>query len=373
MQEGVVMKIGIITLSASDNCGSLLQTYALKKALEKYGDVEVINFSSKESHAMYDVPHYWGIKRLLNNKKIKLLTKGSNDYASFRHDFIGISGKEYLIEDLRDISDYYDVVVTGSDQVWNVQMQDFSEAFFLGWSNSKKVAYAPSLGGTHLKHSSNFATIKQWLEDFSFLSVREDIGRKCLEEVTRHEVQKVLDPTLILDEAEWNRIVEEPLIQGDYIFYYSWAYCEDSISQIVADTSKRLGIPVYVIDPRKWISRDPRKWNFKLYESTGPYVFLNLMKYAKRCYVESFHGMVFAYIFRKNYWLLDIHENIEELDTRLMEFVKLLGAQDRILTKFNVFTVDQDEAVEYGNNEILMGLRAESWKYLDLAFGEVES
>ena len=278
-----------------------------------------------------------------------------------------------MIEDLRDISDYYDVVVTGSDQVWNVQMQDFSEAFFLGWSNSKKVAYAPSLGGTHLKHSSNFATIKQWLEDFSFLSVREDIGRKCLEEVTRHEVQKVLDPTLILDEAEWNRIVEEPLIQGDYIFYYSWAYCEDSISQIVADTSKRLGIPVYVIDPRKWISRDPRKWNFKLYESTGPYVFLNLMKYAKRCYVESFHGMVFAYIFRKNYWLLDIHENIEELDTRLMEFVKLLGAQDRILTKFNVFTVDQDEAVEYGNNEILMGLRAESWKYLDLAFGEVES
>lgn len=29
------MKIGIMTLSASDNCGSLLQSYALKTILEK--------------------------------------------------------------------------------------------------------------------------------------------------------------------------------------------------------------------------------------------------------------------------------------------------------------------------------------------------
>lgn len=51
------MKIGIMTLSASDNCGSLLQAYALKRLLEgmKEHQVEVINFSTEQSHSMYDI------------------------------------------------------------------------------------------------------------------------------------------------------------------------------------------------------------------------------------------------------------------------------------------------------------------------------
>ena len=367
------MKIGIITLSASDNCGSLLQTYALKKTLEKYGYVEVINFSSKESHAIYDVPHYHGLKCILNNNKTRMLLKASRDYKVFRRRYIGIKGKEYHIGNLNEISDHYDVVVVGSDQVWNVQMGDFSEAFFLGWTNSKKVAYAPSLGGRHLRQSQNFEKIKLWLQEFSDLSVREDVGKKCLEEVTGRQVPKVLDPTLILDEIYWNQLVGAPLIKGDYIFYYSWAYCEDSTSQIVADTSKRLGIPVYVIDPRKWMSKNPQKWNFHLFERTGPHIFLNLMKHAKLCYVESFHGMVFAYIFKKNFWLLDTHERLEDLDSRLMEFVRLLDAQNRILTKYNVTEIDQTATVSYGNNELLSKLKGDSMRYLNQVFDEEEA
>lgn len=365
------MKIGIITLSASDNCGSLLQTYALMTALKRYGEVEVINFSSQESHAMYDVPHYCKIKRIICGKKIRVLSKASEDYSDFRKRCIGIDGKEYFADELKEISDCYDVVVVGSDQVWNVQMGDFSEAFFLGWTESKKVAYAPSLGGSHLRLSRDFEQIKKWLSDFAFLSVREEVGKHCLEEVTGREVPKLLDPTLILDENEWNRMVDEPLIKGDYIFYYSWAYCEASTSKIVSDAARRLGLPVYVIDPRKWLHRKPEKWNFTLLENTGPYVFLNLMKYAKICYVESFHGMVFAYVFRKNYWLLDTHAKMAEMDTRLMEFVNLLNAQGRILTPYNLSEVNQDEPVDYTYNEVLNQLKAKSWDYLNQVFSEV--
>ena len=365
------MKIGIITLSASDNCGSLLQTYALKILLKQYGKVDVINFSSKESHAMYDVPHYRGLKKIMYSHKIKSLVKASQDYSLFRRDYIGMSGKEYFIEDLEELSQKYDVVVVGSDQVWNVEMRDFSEAFFLGWTDVKKIAYAPSLGGKHLKLSKNFEQIKLWLKDISFISVREEEGRQCLEEVIGKKIPKVLDPTLIIDEKEWNCIVGEPLIKEEYIFYYSWAYCEDSTSKIVADTAKKLGLPVYVIDARKWFNKAPDKYCFKLYEHTGPFVFLNLMKYAKMCYVESFHGMVFAYIFKKNYWILDTHENISELDSRLMEFVNILGAKNRILTQYNVDKIDQEQSVIYDNNEDLEKLKAKSWEYLNQALSEV--
>ena len=364
------MKIGIITLSASDNCGSLLQTFALKNALEKYGEVEVINFTSKESHAMYDVPKYRGIKKIFYRDKIELLNKASKDYDFFRRDYIGIKGKEYFSEELSEISRKYDVVVTGSDQVWNVKMGDFNEAFFLGWAHSKKVAYAPSLGGRHLNLSDNFDKIKEWLNDFAFISVREEVGEKCLEEVTGKNIPKVLDPTLIVEERSWNEIVDQPLIKGDYIFYYSWAYCEDSTSKIVSDAAKKMSMPVYVIDARKWVKRDYQKWNFNLFENTGPHIFLNLMKYAKICYVESFHGMVFAYIFRKNYWLLDTHKDLSELDSRLMEFVNTLGAKDRLLTQYNCDDIDQTTPVEYGKNDVLEDLKNKSWEYLDQALGE---
>ena len=366
------MKIGIITLSASDNCGSLLQAYALKTVLKKYGDVEVINFSSRESHALYDVPRMGGLMKIKYRQEIKKIIKASREYSHFRRDFIGINGKEYFIEDLKEISHCYDVVVVGSDQVWNVQMGDFSEAFFLGWTDVKKVAYAPSLGRSHLKLSSDFEQIKKWLNGFSSLSVREEVGKQCLEEVTGGVVPKVLDPTLVIEEYEWNRIVDEPLIKGEYIFYYSWAYCEESTSIIVAETAKRLELPVYVFDPRKWLYRDPDKWGFFLYENSGPNTFLNLMKYAKICYVESFHGMVFSYIFKKNFWLLDTHEKLSELDSRLSEFVNLLGVQDRILNPYNVKTINQEKPVEYIENETLKDLRKKSWEYLDQAFREVQ-
>ena len=365
------MKIGIITLSASDNCGSLLQAYALKRLLEKYGDVEVINFSSEKSHVMYDVyPKGESlIRHILLSKRRKSIEHGKVGYETFRRDFLNMYGREYFSNDLYLVKDLYDVVVVGSDQVWNVQMGDFDEAFFCGWTNTKKVAYAPSLGGYHLKLSPNYTNIKKWVNSFDYLSVREEIGKKCLEEVTNKKVEKVLDPTLVIDEEIWEQIVGKPLIDGDYIFYYSWAYCEDETSQIVAEESKRVGMPVYVIDPRKWLNRNLNKWGFNLYAETGPQIFLNLMKYAKRCYVESFHGMVFAYIFRKNFWLLDTHNNMEDLDSRLMEFINLLGAQDRILTKYNVQDIDQSAPKKYENSDSLELLKLKSHNYLDRALG----
>ena len=52
-----------------------------------------------------------------------------------------------------------------------------------------------------------------------------------------------------------------------------------------------------------------------------------------------------------------------------MEFVELLGAQDRILTEYNVSNIDQEKPIEYSNNLLLKELREKSWEYLNSAFG----
>lgn len=49
----------------------------------------------------------------------------------------------------------------------------------------------------------------------------------------------VLDPTLLLSREEWNRTVGAPMVEGKYIFFYSWAYCDEEINEIVAEYAKR--------------------------------------------------------------------------------------------------------------------------------------
>lgn len=315
---------------------------------------------------MYDVPAPGNLlSALLCRQRNRALLAGKKGYDEFRKTQLGINGPEYLANDLDQLSASYDAVVVGSDQVWNVRMYDFDEAFFLGWTKSKKIAYAPSLGVAHLSLSPDFETIKQWLAEFHSLSAREEIGKKCLEEVTGRAVPKTLDPTLAIDSKIWDELAgDSPIIQGDYIFYYSWAYREPETSRIVSNESQRLGMPVYVIDPRKWQGRSPRKWGFSLLTDSGPMVFLNLMKYAKKVFVESFHGMVFAYLFRKDFWLLDTHENLCNMDTRLLEFVDLLGIRSRRLTKYNVARLDLNKRISYGENTRLNEMRAVSKNYL---------
>ena len=83
-------KVGIITLSSSDNCGSILQTYALQTVIkEKMNlDVEVINFTSKSSEDMYDIFPKWIYKhprslwyRLKNYSRLK---KNKDGYKLFK-------------------------------------------------------------------------------------------------------------------------------------------------------------------------------------------------------------------------------------------------------------------------------------------------
>lgn len=337
----------------------------------------MIHFSSESSHKIYDVPQINIVKQLLflfgfkRRQKYERLSKCKTAYEKFRINQLEMDNEELLPENLQSVKDKYDVVVVGSDQVWNVQMGDFDESFFAGWTSKKKVAYAPSLGGKDIRTAAKANQFIQWINEFAYLSVREEIGKKCLEEICDREITKVLDPTLLIEADEWRKLVGKPLIERNYIFFYSWAYCYDDLIEIVKCEKERLGMPVIVVDSRKWMNKDEKKYGFTLSEREGPLAFLNLMYYADRAFVESFHGMVFAYIFKKNFWLLDTHENLDDLDSRLMEFVDLLGAESRILTKFNYFKKDMEVKMDYLENTQLLSLQNISKNYIRKAMEDI--
>lgn len=363
------MNIGILTLAASDNCGSLLQAYATQTVLRsRYGlSPEVLDFRCIGSRDMYNIfPRPWAYPRKFLNSLLHFPTvyRQKRDYNAFRQDMLGMGGKRFLsVEELGRSSGTYDAVITGSDQVWNVNIPDFDSAYFLGWAGkARRIAYAPSLGGCDFSAYPDQAQLKAWLEDFDALSVRERTGQKALEAVTGKEVPILPDPTLLMAPSQWQAVPEEPLVKEPYIFYYSWAYEDEDMHRIVQQYAEAHKRKVYVIDAFKWLKKKPKDFGFTLSPLGGPQAFLNLMKYAEFAFVQSFHGVIFAHMMQKDFYLLD-NRSPDNMDHRLASILNLLDHRDRVARRYTDITADP---VDYSAEPpLLTQARAAGLSYLD--------
>lgn len=331
------MKIGILTLSASDNCGSLLQAYALQTVLEsRFGaTAEILDFRCENSREMYDLfsrkPWKYPRKTLNNLLHFPSVSRQKRDYESFRRNTLHATSRIFATaEDLASVAEDYDLLICGSDQVWNVNIPDFDPAYFLGWAGStRRVAYAPSLGGCDFSAFPDQNLLKTWLLDFSAVSTREQVGVECVKEVAGLDIPIVPDPTLLMTPAQWQAIPGAPLVKEPYIFFYSWAYEDEELNRVVQRYAEKRGLAVYVIDAFKWPRLKPKDFGFRMAPSGGPQTFLNLMKYADFAFVQSFHGVIFAHMMERNFYLLD-NRPVDAMDNRLASILRLLHAEDRV-------------------------------------------
>ncbi len=331
-------KAGIITLSASDNCGSLLQTFALQQYLsDALGlDIKVIDFESEESKKVYSIFPKGFFKHpkktLFTIRHFFSIKKQREGYRKFREEKLFMTNKRYKnVKELSELAGNFDYLISGSDQVWNINMSDFNCAFYLPWKDTaKKISYAASLGSMSSVPDEYKERVGKWLSDYSFISVRENTGKETLKNYTKKEITVTLDPTLLLKPEEWDAMVGERLIKDNYIFYYSWSYPDEEMHRIVERFAEERGLKVYVINSTKWYHNRPKKYDFELFKESGPDVFLNLMKYAEYVFVQSFHGTVFANVFRKKFFFLN-EKNNGEIDFRSMNLISMLHQENVII------------------------------------------
>ncbi|MBP3685170.1 MAG: polysaccharide pyruvyl transferase family protein [Oscillospiraceae bacterium] len=366
------MKIGILTLSASDNCGSLLQAYAMQTVLKARfrADVEVLDFRCEGAREMYDLfsrkPWKYPRKTLNNLLHFPTVSRQKKDYEYFRRNWLNATSRQFATaQELAEVAEEYDVILCGSDQVWNVNIPDFDPAYFLGWTgNTSRVAYAPSLGGCDFTAFPDQAALKQWLLDFSALSTREQIGVESVKDVTGLEIPIVPDPTLLIGPEQWQAVPGERLVQEPYIFYYSWAYEDEELNRIVQQYARKRGLSVYVIDAFKWPKLKPKDFGFRMAPAGGPQTFLNLMKYADAAFVQSFHGVIFAYMMQRDFYLLD-NRPVGQMDNRLASILKLLNTEDRVARCLEDI---REEKIDYSAvPESLAESREIGFDYLDQA------
>lgn len=368
------MKIGILTLSAADNCGSLLQAYAMQTVLQRrFGaEAQVLDFRCEGAREMYDMfprkPWKYPRKLLNNLLHYPTVSRQKADYEYFRRNYLSMSSRQFSdAAELAEAAKDYDIVICGSDQVWNVNIPDFHSAYFLGWAGTtKRVAYAPSLGGCDFSAFPDQNALKQWLLELSAVSTREQVGVDSVRAVAGLDIPIVPDPTLLISPQDWQAVPGERIVREPYIFYYSWSYEDEELNRVVQRYAESRGLKVYVVDAFKWPRLKPQNYAFEMAPAGGPQTFLNLMKYAEFAFVQSFHGVIFAYMMGRNFYLLD-NRPVGQMDNRLASILKLLNAEDRVARRVEDI---REAPMDYSAlPETLVESRKIGFDYLENALG----
>ena len=156
------------------------------------------------------------------------------------NDLVYEHGKFYSIDELKIVSESFYAFVTRSDVVWNPYLHNIinDEGFFLNYPKEgiKRIAYAPSLGVTTFPDTAK-KDLRDLLQRFDALSIREKSGSDLIYEITGISVPVVLDPTLLLAPKYYDEITMIPDdIPKLYLDKYTLALCIDQ-RNIIEDSS----------------------------------------------------------------------------------------------------------------------------------------
>ena len=159
--ENMRKNIGLLTFHKSINYGSVLQAWALTKTISKKYSVEVIDYKPDKYDYLYGLYRPWNTVNNIkyNLKRISLRKEIKNQaylFERFREKQLSLSQIEYNSENADKTGNFYDVIVVGSDQVWNSEWnQGIEKAYFLDYApeGKKRISFAASIGKTTLDKS----------------------------------------------------------------------------------------------------------------------------------------------------------------------------------------------------------------------------
>lgn len=196
------MKIGILTFHWGANHGAILQTYALSRYLQQQGaEVEVIDYYPKN----LELTIYNALRALRPGAVLHKCKEWHKEKClkGFRTR-LPLSRRYYTNAELQKDDLPYDILITGSDQIWNPSFLRYGEGkvtpvYFLnfGGENVKKLSVSASFGCRSYPEECK-ALAAPLLREFDGISVRENTGLDILASMGIENACVTADPTALL-------------------------------------------------------------------------------------------------------------------------------------------------------------------------------
>lgn len=348
------MRIGIISLCHKNyNYGGMLQAYALPKAFEKIGVssrqicYEGIkspwNTQKHKSYLQKFMEMNMRQKRQIliikfkesQTRKVRQeyrFSKRRERFDEFLKENIYHDDTVYINSNIDTLKDKYDAFVVGSDQVWNNFISNMYMTLVGFAPENKKFSYAASIAKPELDNRDR-KLFGEHIGEFEKISVRESSAVNLLKEVTDKAVEVVADPVLLPGKNEWDKIAVLPKLKHKYVFGYFLGN-DMAANKTLRRIMKKTELPLEMIPYTRFIYNftDKKYADINLTES-GPREFIGLIKKSEYVVTDSFHAMVFAVIYHKNFIVLDREKSVKErsMNSRIKDFLETIGLESRLV------------------------------------------
>lgn len=301
------MNIGIVTFHEAANYGAALQAYALQETVRSLGaSPSFISLAEPASQEVQGSPQL--LARLRNYPRLREERAKMKEYrdrrnslfANFRQNLSIVAAGS--VNERSRLNTIYDAFIVGSDQVWNHEIIGNNSAYFLDFADKeKRFAYAASFGVNALPEK-----LHPWyavhLRDFTGLSVREASGQLLIRQLIGSEARLCLDPVFLLGKTDWEKLAARSAHftlenENQHIFLYL-VNLDTQLIRLAQNLALQSNMGIKVVTASLQGPLGAEAWC-----STGVTDFVEHIRQASVVITDSFHGLAFALIFAKDFYV----------------------------------------------------------------------
>ena len=339
------MKIGILSFHNANNFGAVLQNYALQTWLKMNGhEVETIDYHCENLEKAYRNKPKIG-KEMTKTEiwksilvwcmNIYGLMRANRRFDAFRNQNINLSTATTR-KDLEQLCRSYDIIICGSDQVWNESIvgNDYDVYSLAFYTNAYKASYAASVGSLPISE-----TLLRNISQLDYITVRE---RSVSEFLGKEGIKNriAIDPVFLLDSGNWEKTRKKTICEKkNYVLIYCVEGANLDKCITISERIKK-NRRVIAINPigLKMITSKIRCCNY-----AGPKEFLSYIYNADCIVTSSFHAVAFSLIFEKQFWVIP-HKQTGQ---RVKDLLQDLRLENRILDLSDIDKIENEKRIDY--------------------------
>lgn len=350
-------KIGILTHHYVKNFGAYMQAKALISVIKQEFpnvEVEVIDFRVKK-HEWLNTKHFFGFKPKRGDTLHGFLRKMQLYHTHKTYEkLLPKSRRVNCADEINSLA--YDLIIVGSDEVWNFKDMAYSPLKFGVGLDAPHITYSASVGGSTAQERDVPEEIMKGISGFKDIAVRDQKSEEMVKAFTGRDTLRTLDPVYLYDfKLDVSDKIEHWVECNPYILIYDCRLGNAQIKEL-KEYAQTTGLNILGAgEHRNWYTTDDTV-------NITPYEWAYLFKNAAYVVTGTFHGTSFAIKYGRQFVAYLTEQNrINKVGSLLADFElekQIAGAKD------NIVEVMTQEVDYYRVDELIAKKKDKSLTYL---------
>lgn len=319
------------------NYGSALQSWALFQTVEQLGGdmfgAKLIDYCPEvlaDKDPLDPFRNMWDKdeeSRRMCELSLPAIKENYYKFDRFYNTAFKKTKNKYTSKNFNDVvfDEQIDGFICGSDTIFCIdEFKGFDDGYYANYDCMKhgySISYAASFGDAHF-NADTYKILNERLSNFKAIGLRENDLIPYVTEHTSVDVQRTIDPTLLLTAENYDSIAEKERLESrKYLLLYARRYNKkmEEYAQRLADKNGWVIVEISL--------RATNADKHRMFYEAGVEEFLSLVKYAEYVVTNSFHGMIFSVQYKRQFVIF----SREQCSTKITELLELFELSDRLM------------------------------------------